>query len=75
MFILKEDVIIDFKNYKDPQEAQCKIADYIGIDKSTLNRILKRKQACTKPIALIITLLNSDSDDIYEFFEQYNGSE
>ena len=72
LYILKESVIVDFKNYKNPQEAQCKIAEYIGIDKSTLNRILKRKQPCSKTIALIMTLLNSDKDDIYEFFEQYN---
>ena len=69
LYLLKENVIIDFSNYKNPEEAQYKIAEYIGIDKCTLNRILKRTQRCSRPIALLITLLNSKSDDISQFFE------
>lgn len=72
MWLLKEDVIVDFKNYDSPNKAQCKIADYIGIDKSTLNRILNRKQACSKPIARLITILNSKNHkyDLEQFFEE-----
>lgn len=70
MYILKEDIVVDFSNYKSDENAQCQIAEYIGIDKCTLNRILHRKQPCGKTIALIITMLNSEDDDIEQFFER-----
>lgn len=73
MWILKENVEVDFKNYESSNKAQCRIADYIGIDKSTLNRILKRKQPCSKPIARLITMLNSKNPDIEQFFDKYES--
>ena len=70
MWRLKENVVTDFSNYENKNKAQCKIAEFIGIDKSTLNRILNRKQSCSKPIAIIITMLNSKKFDIEQFFEE-----
>ena len=69
MYLLKENIVVDWKNYKNPNEAQCKIADYIGIDRCTLNRIINRKQLCSKPIALLLTIMNSGSDEIDKFFD------
>lgn len=63
MYKIKEDVEVDFTN-------QAKIAKRIGINKSTLCRILSGKQNCSKPIAFYITWLNSQKENVEEYFDK-----
>lgn len=62
MYILKKDVKVDFDN-------QSKIARTIGIDKSTLNRILQKKQGCSKRIAYSIVKASDKENEINDYFE------
>ena len=63
VYRIKESIEVDFIN-------QAKIARRIGINKSTLCRILSGKQTCSKPIAFYITWLNSGKENIEEYFDK-----
>ena len=63
VYRIREDIEGDFTN-------QVKIAKRIGINKSTLCRILSGKQTCSKPIAFYITWLNSGKENIEEYFDK-----
>lgn len=60
--MLKENVEVNFK-------CQKKIAEYLEISEVTLCRILKRKQPCSKVLAMAITFMNG-SKSINKFFEK-----
>lgn len=64
MFVVKEDIKIDFNG-----QEQKTIAEKIGIAQETLSRILNKKQKCSKLIAYCITKLNNENAEILEYFE------
>ena len=49
--MLKDTIEVDFANQK-------KVAQFLEISEGTLCRILKRKQACSKTLAMCITFMN-----------------
>lgn len=63
MYKIREDIEVDFTH-------QNKIAERIGVNKSTLSRILSGKQTCSKPVAFYITWLNSKKENIEEYFDK-----
>lgn len=67
MYILKENVIVDFNG-----EKQKKIAEQIGITEQTLSKVLNRKMPCSKMIAYCIVKINDKEKEIEDFFERIN---
>lgn len=65
MYILKENVIVDFNG-----ETQRKIAEKIGITEQTLSKILNKKITCSKTIAYCITKINNSENEIENYFEK-----
>ena len=65
MYILKENVIVDFNG-----EKQKKIAEQIGITEQTLSKVLNRKMPCSKMIAYCIVKINDKEKEIEDFFER-----
>lgn len=65
MYILKENVIVDFNG-----EKQKKIAEKIGITEQTLSKVLNRKMPCSKMIAYCIVKINDKEKEIEDFFER-----
>ena len=65
MYILKENVIVDFNG-----EKQKKIAEKIGITEQTLSEVLNRKMPCSKMIAYCIVKINDKEKEIEDFFER-----
>ena len=66
MYRIKNDSGLVFENQKTT-------ADYIGIDQSTLSRILNGKQTASKVIAYcIVKTFNCDAE-ILDFFDRIEG--
>ena len=60
MYMSNDTLEVDFANQK-------KVAQGLGISEGTLCRILKRKQACSKTLAMCITFMNG-SKSINKYF-------
>ena len=65
MYILKENIVVDFNGV-----TQRRMAKNIGITEQTLSKILNRKMACSKMIAYCITKLNDSEAEIEDYFER-----
>lgn len=62
MYMLKDNIEVNFKCQKE-------VAKYLEISEVTLCKILRRKQACSKVLAMAITFMNN-SKSINKYFEK-----